>query len=69
MLRAVAVLLVVASHVTGVPEGGFIGVDVFFVISGFLITRMLLESADRPWREVGDRTSTPAGPAASCRPR
>ena len=55
VLRAVAVLLVVASHVTGVPEGGFIGVDVFFVISGFLITGMLLESADRPWREVVTR--------------
>jgi peptidoglycan/LPS O-acetylase OafA/YrhL len=52
VLRAVAVLLVVASHVTGVPDGGFIGVDVFFVISGFLITRMLLDSAGRPWREV-----------------
>lgn len=52
VLRAVAVLLVVASHVLGVPEGGFVGVDVFFVISGFLITRMLLDSAGRPWREV-----------------
>ncbi|MGY2083216.1 acyltransferase family protein [Blastococcus sp. SYSU DS0539] len=41
-LRAVAVGLVVADHVFGWPHGGFIGVDVFFVISGYLITSLLL---------------------------
>lgn len=44
-LRAIAVLLVVVYH-SGVEvvSGGYIGVDVFFVISGFLITTHLLES-------------------------
>ena len=48
-LRALAVLLVVAFH-AGLPlPGGFVGVDVFFVISGFVITAMLR----REWETTG----------------
>ncbi len=54
-LRAVAVGLVVLFHSGVAASGGYLGVDVFFVISGFVITRLL-------WREL--RTTSSIGLAA-----
>jgi peptidoglycan/LPS O-acetylase OafA/YrhL len=42
-LRGIAILLVVCFHYFGIPPGGLVGVDLFFVLSGFLITTLLLE--------------------------
>jgi len=50
-LRAVAVLLVLFFHIwPSVLSGGYIGVDVFFVISGFLITRLMLKELEQTGR-------------------
>jgi len=49
-LRAIAVIVVIFDHLLGWPSGGFIGVDIFFVISGFLITSLLLKEHARTGR-------------------
>ena len=45
-LRAVAILFVLLFHAGLGLSGGFVGVDVFFVISGFLITRLIVTELD-----------------------
>lgn len=58
-LRAIAVLAVVAFHAApGLAHGGFVGVDVFFVISGFLVSRIVfsrLETGSFSIKDFYDR--------------
>lgn len=54
-LRAIAVLSVVVYHAfPSALRGGFAGVDVFFVISGFLISTILFENIDRGTFKISD---------------
>jgi peptidoglycan/LPS O-acetylase OafA/YrhL len=46
-LRAIAVILVVAFHINKLAPGGFLGVDIFFTISGFVITKKLMREKQK----------------------
>src|ERR1700712_481201 len=46
-MRALAIVAVLLCHAgVGAAAGGYVGVDVFFVISGFVITRVLVSELD-----------------------
>ena len=65
-LRALAVSAVFLYHADiGWARGGFLGVDVFFVISGYLITALLLTDCRRTGHLRLVRFWTPAGPSAA----
>ncbi len=52
ILRAISVLAVIAYHFDLPVSNGFIGVDIFFVISGYVITQSLIRSDEHSWISV-----------------
>ncbi|BCI51746.1 hypothetical protein NIIDNTM18_10240 [Mycolicibacterium litorale] len=60
-LRMVAVLAVFAHHLWGWPAGGSVGIDIFFVVSGFLVAVGLCAFAARPDAYEPVQQSVPAG--------
>ena len=67
-LRALAVLPVLLYHLSGggLLVGGFLGVDVFFVISGYLITRILVRDFTRVAGLLGQTHSTNLSAGRRC---
>src|SRR6202021_2501960 len=53
-LRAIAVLVVVFFHANLGITGGYVGVDIFFVISGYLITGLILKDLNKDQFQMVD---------------
>jgi peptidoglycan/LPS O-acetylase OafA/YrhL len=69
-LRAVAITSVLFFHAfPGYLPGGFVGVDVFFVISGFLISGIILKDLDRGRFSFADFYAPVARIFVTARPR
>ena len=68
-VRAIAVVAVVLFHFEfdWIP-GGFLGVDVFFVVSGYLITSLMIEEWERSGRDRPAPVLAPPRAAACSRP-
>ena len=67
-LRAISVIAVICYHAGfGWMHGGFFGVEVFFVVSGFLITSLLIEERERTGTDRAAPVLVCAGRAGCCR--
>jgi peptidoglycan/LPS O-acetylase OafA/YrhL len=62
-LRAISVLLVLFYHVDWIP-GGYVGVDIFYVISGYLITQIIINDEDFSFKKFYSRRAKRLLPAA-----
>ena len=65
-LRAISVIAVICYHAGfGWMHGGFFGVEVFFVVSGFLITSLLIEERERTGGSAAPVLDAPGAPVAA----